>query len=166
MESNGLLYSFEPVIDSASELLILGTLPGPESLRMGQYYANPGNQFWKIIYNVFNETGVNPVYKERLLFLLDHGIALWDVFHSAERKGALDADIRNETPNDIPGLLAAYPRIKRILVNGRKAEKSFWKYFPCVKVDVVYVPSTSPAYAKMSFAEKINEWRLAVTRID
>ena len=111
---------------------------------------------------MFGETEINPSYLQKSDFLLEHQIALWDVFHSADRKGALDADIRNEEPNDIPGLILQYPCIKRILLNGKKAEGSFRKYFPSLNTDVVYVPSTSPAYAKKSLDEKTREWKAAV----
>ena len=156
-------HSFEPVIDKSSKILILGTLPGPESLRLGQYYANPNNQFWKIIYSVFGEMKVDSSYLDKLSFLLEHNIALWDVFHSAERKGALDADIKNETPNDISKLIQKYPCIKRVLLNGKKAEKSFPLYFPNVNIDAVYVPSTSPAYAKKPLDEKARDWKTAIS---
>ena len=129
---------------------------------MGQYYANPNNQFWRIIYSVLSETDIDPTYPEKLSFLLNHGIALWDIFHSAARVGALDADIRNEAPNDIPGLLKLFPRVDRILLNGRKAENSFHRYFPNAGIVAFYVPSTSPAFAKKPLAEKTEEWRAAV----
>ena len=137
---------------------MLGTLPGPESLRVGQYYANPNNQFWKILYSIFDTATVDTSYSGKLSFLSKRGIALWDVFHSADRVGALDADIRNEVPNDIPGLIKQYPNISNILLNGKKAEKSF--HINCQNVDIsaVYVPSTSPAYAKKSLDEKIKDW--------
>ena len=152
-------YSFAPIIDECSKVLILGTLPGPESLKMNQYYANPYNQFWRIIYKVFNYEFIDPAYDEKAFFLLKHHIALWDIFHSAERKGALDSDIEFEKPNDIPGLLQAYPVIKKILLAGKKAEKSFRKLFPGISVDAVYVPSTSPAYAKKPFEDKVIDWK-------
>jgi hypoxanthine-DNA glycosylase len=155
-------YSFEPIIDGFSEVLILGTLPGPESLLKRQYYANPKNQFWSIIYKVFEEESAGSTYNDRTSFILRNKLALWDIFYSAERIGALDADIKNETPNDIPELILAYPLIKRILLNGKKAEKSFSTYFPNMSIETVHVPSTSPAYAKKPFDEKTQEWRDAI----
>ena len=142
--------------------MILGTLPGPESLRLEQYYAHTNNQFWRIIYTVFGESDTDASYEEKKVFLLDHRIALWDIFHTAVRKGALDSEIKFEEPNDIPGLIREFPRINRILLAGKKAEKSFSKYFPGILHDVAYVPSTSPAYAKKPFDEKVIDWKKAL----
>jgi len=36
-----ILRSFEPIVDEKSKVLILGTMPGVESLRQRQYYAHP-----------------------------------------------------------------------------------------------------------------------------
>ena len=162
MNNTNRIYSFDPIINEYSEVLILGTIPGPESLLKKQYYANPQNQFWSILYNVYKENAASSTYDERISFLLENKIALWDVFHSAERKGALDADIRNETANDIPGLIRSFPRIKRILLNGKKAETSFHRSFPNESVDAFYVPSSSPAYAKKSLDEKTRDWMAAI----
>ena len=156
-------FSFDPIVDGNSEALVLGTLPGPESLRLGQYYANPNNQFWKIIHLVFGKEQIKPAYDGKVQFLLEHNIALWDVFHSAERVGALDADIKNAAPNDIPGLVKQYPGITRVLLNGKTAEKAYRKHFSAVYIDALYVPSTSPAYAKMPLEDKLNAWREALT---
>ena len=48
-------YSFSPLIDHSSKILVLGSLPGEESLKQAQYYAHPRNAFWKIMFIVFNE---------------------------------------------------------------------------------------------------------------
>jgi len=156
------IYSFEPIIDQNSKILILGTLPGPESLTMSQYYANPHNQFWNIVYTVFEEKKIGLTYQEKTCFLTEHKLALWDIFYSADRIGALDADIKNGTPNKIPELLENHPGIKRILLNGRKADEFFRKFFPNITIDAAYVPSTSPAYAKKSLPEKMIDWKSAI----
>jgi len=157
------IWSFEPIVDPHSDFLILGSIPGPESLRKGQYYGNPQTHFWRIIYSAFDEQRINSAYDEKIRFLLDHKIAVWDVFRSADRKGAMDADIKSEEPNDIPGLIRAFPGIKRILAAGKKAELSLRKYFPDIAVDIVYVPSASPAYARKPLEDKVKDWKNALT---
>lgn len=159
---SGNIHSFKPIIDEHSQVLILGSIPGPESLRMHQYYANPNNQFWRIIHKVFCVEITACSYEEKARFLLDHKIALWDVYHSADRRGALDADIKNPEPNDLHGLLQKHPCINRILLAGRTAEKAFRRHFSDIGVDAYYVPSASSAYAKLSIDKKVNDWKTAI----
>jgi len=81
--------SFEPIVDKNCKVLILGTMPGEISLQKQQYYANKQNQFWKIIYSLFNKD-VEDDYEKRKIFLLDHHIAIWDVLKSCDREGSRD----------------------------------------------------------------------------
>ena len=147
---NGMLHSFPPVVDSASEILVLGTMPGPESLRTGQYYISAHNSFWKIIAHVYNNGKSFTSYDEKLACLQKNHIALWDVFQSCQRIGASDSSITGEVPNDIEGLLKKYPSIKRIILNGSKAAKGFHASVPYVKV------SSSASY--ITLEKKIAEW--------
>ena len=41
---------FEPVFDEGARLLILGSHPGVPSLKKQQYYGNPGNAFWRVVF--------------------------------------------------------------------------------------------------------------------
>src|SRR5690606_18961961 len=102
--------SLSPVINSQSRVLILGTMPGDESLRQQRYYANPRNQFWSIISRVYR-VAVPDDYDNRISLLLELGIALWDVLRSADRRGSLDSAIKNEAANDFANLFNAFPNV-------------------------------------------------------
>src|SRR5438067_9444883 len=96
--------SFPPVVDHRARILVLGTLPGEESLRRGEYYAHPRNLFWPIIFALFGEPPASN-YAEKLAFLTAHRIAVWDVCEIGERTASADSAIRMERPNAIGRLL-------------------------------------------------------------
>ena len=148
-------HSFPPVADKNCRLLILGSIPGEESLRLQQYYGHPRNAFWRIL----DETLPEKPYSEKCAFLLSHNIALWDVLKSAERIGSLDSAIRDEVPNDFTSFFKKHPGIQKICFNGKKAQSSFQKYFTdlYVSYNCVSLPSTSPAYT-LSFEKKKEMW--------
>ncbi|HLP98025.1 MAG TPA: DNA-deoxyinosine glycosylase [Sideroxyarcus sp.] len=158
--------SFPPVADERATLLILGSMPGKESLRQQQYYAHPHNTFWKIMGEL---AGAHPAlpYPARLQCLKDRGIALWDVLHSCEREGSLDSNIEQEAPNDFAAFFAQHPHITRICFNGAKAEQSFRKFVPGKQqlppLNLVRLPSTSPAHAGMRYEEKLAAWKKSLT---
>ncbi len=147
---NIVLNSLPPVIDSASEVLILGTMPGPESLKTKQYYTSSHNSFWKIIAKVFNYGKSLNSYSEKMACLQKNHIALWDVYKSCNRVGAADSTIRNQVSNDIEALLLEFPSIKRIILNGSKAANNFRASVPYVQV------CSSASY--ISFEQKVKEW--------
>ena len=85
---NNFKNSLLPVIDSDSNILILGSLPSDKSIEKSEYYGNKTNQFWNIITLIFdNEKIIFKNYDEKLKYLHEHHIALWDVYSSAIRKG-------------------------------------------------------------------------------
>ncbi len=153
--------SFPPIISRSCRILILGSMPGAESLNKKQYYANSRNLFWKIIYALF-EAEPESSYEKRNEFLLSKKIALWDVINCCSREGSLDSNIKNELPNDFDSLLREYPDIKYIFFNGSKAYDSFRKHIGFKQEDgIVYkkLPSTSPAHA-VRFEDKLKEWSI------
>jgi TDG/mug DNA glycosylase family protein len=156
--------SFAPVVDENTKILILGTLPSPISLQRNQYYGNPNNTFWPIIYDLFSHTTPDDDYQARCRFLLEHHLGLWDVFGSANREGAADAKIQNATVNDFSMLLRQYPQIQRLVFNGQKALKHFKATYPdiCNQIDCVRVMSTSPAFA-LQYEVKLQNWREGLT---
>jgi hypoxanthine-DNA glycosylase len=139
-------------------VLVLGTLPGEESLRRVEYYAHPRNLFWPIAFALFGETPAAE-YEARLRFVGDRLIALWDVCAIAERRASLDSAIRRETPNPIHDLLDAHPDIRAVAFNGGGARRLYDRHFTR-RPDLLYLhmPSTSPAHASLGFAEKLARW--------
>ena len=96
------------------EILILGTFPGEESLKAGEYYANKRNRFWAVLSKIYGES--KPETKAQRDSLLErHHIALWDLFESADREKSLDKSIRNGVINDIAGFLKNIRRSKPYL---------------------------------------------------
>ena len=143
----------EAYVPTSPRILILGTMPGKESLRLQQYYANRSNRFWKII----AEAADKPLpedYSKRLKLLDQLHIALWDVYGSAEREGSLDSNIKNGELNDIQSLIDANPSIGKILFNGKKAYGNALDY-GCVNIEM---PSTSSANTHHTQNELFSRW--------
>ena len=152
--------SFSPVVGETPKVLILGTLPGKESLRKKEYYANSRNLFWKIIYLLLDKS-LETNYCDKTNLLKTNGIALWDVCQKAIRKSSLDSDIKDEKPNNLSKLLETYPTIATIAFNGQKAEKLYDKYFQRNKnINYMTLLSTSPANASYSYDQKIQNWKI------
>lgn len=161
---------FAPVASPVARVLILGSAPGIQSLRAGQYYGHPRNAFWPIMGELLGFAADAP-YGERLDRLRAGGIALWDVMASCERPSSLDSAIVETSivPNDFAGLFGACPRIERVLFNGAKAEASYVRYVlpalgaPAASLPRHRLPSTSPANAGWTFARKLAAWRAALS---
>ncbi len=156
--------SFPPVIGPGACLLILGSMPGEASLAAGQYYAHPRNAFWPIMGELFG-AGPDLPYPERVGRLIRARVALWDVLGSCWREGSLDAQIRDEVPNDLASLFREHPSIRRVALNGGKAAASFRRHaaaFIPVGAELVILPSTSPANARLGPGEKLACWKAAL----
>lgn len=157
--------SFAPVETEDACTLILGTMPGAESLRQRQYYAHPRNQFWKIAGSLLN-FDPTAIYSARVAALKKAHIALWDVLESCTRATSLDSDIDKASayPNDFEAFFAKHPDIRMVCFNGAAAENLFRKFVPLSrthleKLQLVRLPSTSPANARLTFENKKNTWR-------
>ena len=140
-------------------MLVLGTLPGEESLRRREYYAHPRNLFWPIVF-ALHDRPVAQIYAERVAFLKEAGIAVWDVCQSAQRLASADAAIRGEAPNAIHELIARHPGIRAIAFNGGTARRLYHRHFtPLDGLIYLALPSTSPAYAGLGYREKLARWQ-------
>lgn len=147
------------MVGERPRVLVLGTLPGEESLRRREYYAHPRNLFWPIVFGLFGEA-VPAEYEARLRFATARRIALWDVVASGRRLASADANIRAEVPNRIPELLDGHPEIRVVAFNGGGARRLYDRHFER-RPNLTYLalPSTSPAYASLGFAEKRARWQ-------
>jgi double-stranded uracil-DNA glycosylase len=146
-----------------ARVLLLGSMPGAVSLAQQQYYAHPRNAFWPIMAQLCGFALEQP-YDSRLQQLHQAGVALWDVIGSCQRAGSLDSAIRDERVNDFASVFASQPQLQIIGFNGAKAWSSFKRYvMPSgivpPRLKLLCLPSTSPAYAAISFEEKLQIWR-------
>ncbi len=151
--------SFDPISNSETTILILGTMPGDKSLELSEYYGHSRNRFWKVISAITNN--VLPVtYSDKKAFLLKTKIGFWDVAHKANRKGSLDSAIENEELNDLESFIARHKNLKVIGFNGAKSVALFDKYFER-KGGIKYIslPSTSPANTGIDFENICKVWR-------
>ena len=150
--------SFPPIADPRARVLVLGTLPGEESLRRREYYAHPRNLFWRIVFALF-EMAPAVDYGDRLACVAARRIALGDVCELAEREASADSAIRRERPNTIDRLLDAHPLIRAVAFNGSGARRLHDRHFTR-RAELTYLalPSTSPAHARMDFAAKLAHW--------
>lgn len=160
----------KPIINSESKVIILGSMPGVESIKNQKYYSHSKNQFWKLIYSLFNKEA-DRSYEEKCSFLLNNRIAIWDVLKLCYREGSLDCDIKDEVPNDFSYLLNKYENIKYIFFNGKKAEYIFNKHIKLETVKnikLIKLSSSSPTpgrYVK-SFDDKKEEWKIILKALN
>ncbi|MDE2492249.1 MAG: DNA-deoxyinosine glycosylase [Elusimicrobia bacterium] len=152
--------SFAPVVGRAPRVLILGSLPGAESLRRGQYYGHPRNAFWDLLGDALDEDFRSLSYRRRLVRLKARRIALWDVVSDAHRRGSLDSAIRRERHNPVLDQIRR-TGVRAVFLNGRKAAASFEKARRGEKIlaRVFVLPSSSPANASVPYARKRAAWR-------
>ena len=150
-----------PVAGAAPKILILGSMPGAESLRKQQYYGHPRNQFWRLLGTAIGEDFETLDYAGRLALLEKRGVALWDVLASCVREGSLDADISDEEPNPV-GKFVRETGVRAVFLNGGKADAAFRQFIADGLpggVAVARLPSSSPAHAGLTFDEKLEAWR-------
>ena len=154
-------------VGDSPKVLILGTMPGDNSLREQAYYCDTAhNSFWKIMYSLFEEKDDMMSNRD---FITSHNIALWDCVQSGIRKGSTDNgyDIDSLIPNDIQSFLKEYPSIKTIVLNGKgKGSKKrpsttflFKRFFFTIDFDgkIVLLSSTSNT-CSLTFEKKLEQW--------
>lgn len=159
------IHKIEPVWDSGSKILILGTMPSPASRKIGFFYMHAQNRFWQIMERVFDckfshkndDENRSAAIFERKQFLLKNHIAMWDVLAECEIEGAKDSSIKKEIPNDFSQIFSV-AKIEHIFCTGKTAFALYEKH--CAKkydAEFSYLPSTSPANRALWNTEKLAE---------
>lgn len=109
-------------------------------------------------------------YRDRVRILTRNEVAVWDVLAAGDRPGSMDAAIVEEhaEPNDFSNFVAEHSELHTICFNGQAAGKLFRRLVASDVLDAlaamrfVTLPSTSPAYAAMSFEHKLEHWANAL----
>ncbi len=156
-------HGFDPVYDARSRVLVLGSFPSVLSRANEFYYGNPQNRFWRVIAACEGCDAPETVTEKRA-FLLDHGIALWDVIAECDIKGSSDASIKNVVENRVDKVLADAP-ITTVICNGGTAGRLYHKYleYRC-GMPAVVLPSTSPANAAWGVERLTQRWSEALAK--
>ncbi len=150
---------FPPVVDARTTLLILGSLPGEQSLALQEYYGNRHNRFWTLLSAVLACDLVALDYGARLAMLRARGVGLWDVVAEARRAGSLDSQIREHAGNDLVALVRQLPALRTIAFNGATAARLGMKSLgsSAILYRTLALPSSSPAYT-LAYADKLSAW--------
>lgn len=151
MQNNSTFNGFEPIYDSQSKVLILGSFPSVKSREVGFYYGNKQNRFWKMLSKVFDED-IGDSTKDKINFLLKHNISLWDVVESSDLVGSMDNSLlkSHNKKCDINRLLPPNTKVEKILCNGKTSYNLLMQNFN-TNIPIIYVPSTSPANVNYKF---------------
>ncbi|MEP7058321.1 MAG: DNA-deoxyinosine glycosylase [Caldimonas sp.] len=157
------LEGLAPVVRPDTRLVVLGSFPGVASLQAQQYYGHPRNHFWPILSALFGIDLPALPYPDRLDAVLARGVGIWDVYASCRREGSLDSAIEAPRLNDLASLRRVAPRLCAVVHNGGESARSM-KHTQALGVDVLRLPSTSPANASWNFARKLEAWRAAFER--
>ena len=153
-----LVHPFPPVYDAKSEILILGSFPSVKSRENMFYYGHPQNRFWRVLAAVY-KSDVPQSIDEKVRFLLEHHIALWDVIAECDIAGSSDSSIKNVVPAELSVILDHAP-IRTIYANGAKAYDLYRKYtYPVTGRDIRKLPSTSPANAAFQMERLLGAWQ-------
>jgi len=152
--------SFPPVVDAHVRVLVLGSLPGEKSLAAQRYYANPQNQFWRLMSAVVDEDLVALDYDARLMRLLAKRVGLWDVVASAQRVGSTDAAMREISANDLGALVATLPDLRAIGFNGGASYKHGLRQLgPAAARYAIHALPSSSGMNTIGLEAKLRVWR-------
>ncbi len=149
---------FDPWIDERCRILILGSFPSVLAVKNGFYYGNPLNRFYEVLGLLLHLDLKARDSEGKRQSLLAHHIAVYDVVESCRIVGSSDASMSHVEVAAIDRLIN-HTAIQRIFLNGQTAARLFAKHFPDLMSMVTVLPSTSPANARRSIEDLIEDWR-------
>lgn len=158
-------HEFPALVFQNSTILILGSFPSVLSRAQSFYYGHPRNRFWRVLAGCYQDDMPLTV-DEKKSFCKLHHIALYDVIEECEIAGSADSTIKNPKPSDVFSLCRSAP-IKKVILNGKKATELFHKFHldfskTFSRIEVLSLPSTSPANAAVSFGDLLAVWSKAL----
>jgi len=165
------LQGLPPIAEKDARVLILGAFVSEASLREQAYYADPRNQFWKIIEALFG-IAHDDSYAQRCRQLTARGVAVWDVVRRCNRRGNSSSNIRDDEANDFADFYRQHPRIATVFFNGSKAEclyrRSLGLHPPAAHQSGANAEHRliSSAYRFLPLTVKIKEWRVLREQAD
>ncbi|HXU28326.1 MAG TPA: DNA-deoxyinosine glycosylase, partial [Bacteroidia bacterium] len=135
-------------------------MPGERSIELSQYYGHKGNQFWKLMFDIFNQPFADN-YTDRINLLTKNKIALWDVLSHCEREGSADSKIKNAIANNFALFFKKHSHIKHVFFASKEAEKLYKKHVEQF-TEITYhtLPSPSGANASKTYQAKLIEWKV------
>lgn len=154
-----IIHPLQPLYNSQSEILILGSFPSVKTREYGFFYGHPQNRFWPMISAIFGEA-LSTEIEERRKFLLKHYIAVYDAIYQCDIIGSSDATIRNVIPSDLSKIFQEAD-IQQVFCNGSTAFKYYQKYHAdTFGIEAIKLPSTSPANAACCLNRLIDSWQV------
>ncbi len=161
MNMRHIKHPFPAVVDSKSRILILGSVPSIKSVENNFYYMHPKNRFWKVLSAIFGVDLYSATVDERISFLLENKIALYDSVEESDIEASKDSAISNVVPADIPSLVAK-SEISHIFCNGKASLYYLLSAYPEYESITTLLPSTSPANAQFSLEKLIEAWKVII----
>lgn len=150
-------HTLEPLYNSESKILILGSFPSVKTREYGFFYGHPQNRFWPVMEKLFN-VELSRDIDERRDFLLSHSIAVFDSIYECDIIGSSDASIKNVKPSNLVDIVKTAD-IKQVFCNGGTSYKYYKKYHAKeLGLKGVKLPSTSPANARYRLDDLLEEW--------
>lgn len=162
MEIKHIIHTIKPIYNENSKVLILGTMPSVKSRECNFYYGNEQNRFWRALTGALG-CDLPCTNEGKKAFLLEKGIALWDVIAQCDIAGSSDSSIKNAVPNDLT-MIFDTADIKAVFTTGKTAYKYYCR-FNSEKYgrEAICLPSPSPANARVKLDELIKEYSVINT---